>query len=168
MPPEPTLITVRPGICYGTVGPVLVMYYNQSPSVPDLRVRLPYLDRLRREYDRGAFLSVIDVDNVGGLPDEASRTETRQHIERYAEFVQAGAVVIRGTSVRATLLRSFLRTLLLIRRSSFEQRFCESVPQAAKFCVAALELAPAEEWASTLVSHVEAVRRQASIDTPAA
>lgn len=165
---EPTLITVRPGICYGIVGPVLVMYYNQSPSVDDLRVRLPYLDRMCREHDRGAFLSVIDVDNAGALPDESSRSETRRHVERYAEFVQVGAVVIRGTSVRATLLRSFLRTLLLIRRSSFEQRFCESVAQASKFCVATLELTPAEEWESTLVAHVENVRRHATIDKPAA
>jgi hypothetical protein len=167
MASDPSLITVRPGICYGTVGPVLLMYYNVAPSVEDLRVRLPYLDRLCREYERGAFLSVIDVDNAGALPNEASRSETRRHIERYADFVQVGAVVIRGSSVRATLLRSFLRTLLLIRRSSFEQRFCETIAQAAKFCVGALELEPADEWESALLSQLEQLRRHAVVEPSA-
>jgi energy-coupling factor transporter ATP-binding protein EcfA2 len=164
MVPPPILIPVRPGICYGSVGPILLMYYTESPSVEDLRVRLPHLERLKREHRRGAFLSVIDADRAGVLPDEASRAETRRHIDQYLEFVQVGAVVIRGSSVRATLLRSFLRSLLLIRRSPFEQRFCETVSQAARFCVSALELDPAEGYEAAVLAHLERLRTHAGHD----
>lgn len=129
---------VRSGVCFGRCGNVLLMAYREAPTAADLAQREALLERMVAGSGGGAFLSVIDASGSTPLPDAESRAESARQLARYASYLRAGAVVVRGGGVRVSLLRSLLRGMMIVKSSPFATRFFDDVPAAARFCLEAL------------------------------
>lgn len=158
---ELRVIPVRPGICYGLLGPVFLMFYRTAPELSDLKARVPYLDELRDRPGKGAFLSVIDGEHAKAFPDHPSRLETKRQAQEYGPTVAAGSVVLEGGGVRESLIRSFVRGLLVFRRSPMPYRFFANVPEAVDHVLEGLERdGPGDHGA--LVAAVEILRARAA------
>ncbi|MCC6874892.1 MAG: hypothetical protein IT378_11355 [Sandaracinaceae bacterium] len=127
------LLRIRPGVSVGRAGRVLVLAYQEAPTADDLKRREPMLARLVSESGAVAFLSVIDARGATALPDAESRAETARQLELYGHAVRAGGVVVRGDSLRVSLLRTLLRGLFAVRRSPFPHRFFAEIEPAARF-----------------------------------
>lgn len=158
---EIELVPVRAGVCFGRCGAVLLLAYRVAPTREDLRQREALLERIAASGPSGAFLSVVDATGSTPLPDADSRAESTRQLGRYAHFIRAGAIVVRGGGVRVSLLRSFLRGLLIVKSSPFPNRFFDDVGPAARFCLDALGTHHADAL-PRLVSAAERVERAAS------
>ncbi len=158
---ELRVIPVRPGICYGVLGPLFLMFYRTAPDLADLKARIPFLDELRDRPDKGAFLSVIDGEHAKAFPDHPSRLETKRQAREYGPTVVAGSVVLEGGGVRESLIRSFVRGLLMLRRSPMPYRFFANVAEAADHVLEGLEQEGPSSHAA-IVAAVEVLRAKAA------
>lgn len=137
-PSDVEIVQVREGVSFGVHEEVLVLAYATAPTVSDLRRREPLLARLVEAHGRVAFLSILDTRTGTGLPDAASRAETTRQLTRFGGSLAAGAVVLLGDGMRISLVRGFLRGVLLMKGGPFPHRFFAEVPPAARFCLDAL------------------------------
>ena len=131
---------MRPGIGYGVLGPLFLMFYRTAPTVADLRAREPYFQHICAQPSGGAFLSIIDGREATGFPDDAARAETKRQAEKFGARLVAGAVVLEGVGVRATLIRSFVRGLLLFKSTPMPYRFFATVDDATSHLLRELRL----------------------------
>lgn len=157
---ELRVIPVRPGICYGALGPLFLMFYRKAPTFEDLQARLPFMDAIRDD-PPGAFLSVIDGEHAKAFPDQRSRSETKRQAQAYGSSVSAGAVVLEGGGVRQSLIRSFLRGLLLFKRSPMPYRFFGDVAEAADHVLEGLDI-DGEGDHRAVVAAVDVLRAKAA------
>jgi hypothetical protein len=157
------IVPVRPGVCYGAWRNVLLLAYQSAPTVEDLLKREALVERVLVNFPHGAFISVLDVSGSSSqLPDAASRAETARQLERMAPRLRAGAIVMRGEGVRASLLRSFMRGVLLVRRTPFPHRFFDDSGGAARFCLERLGDCTEEDIARLSIA-ADAVAEQAKL-----
>jgi len=162
---ELRLIPVRPGICYGMLGPVFLLFYRTAPAFEDLRQRLPHLDELRARSEKGAFLSVIDGSRAKAFPDHPTRQETKRQAQEFGEAVAVGAVVLEGDGVRESLIRSFVRGLLMLKRSPMPYRFFATVEDGVDHCLDGLGQAN-DAARAKLLAAVEVLRERAAEGAP--
>jgi hypothetical protein len=162
---ELRVIPVRPGICYGVLGPVFLLFYRTAPAFEDLRARIPYLEEIRDRSDRGAFLSVIDGAHARAFPDHPTRQETKRQAQEFGQSIAAGAVVLEGGGVRESLIRSFVRGLLMLKRSPMPYHFADTVEEAVDHCLEGLGRAT-DPARSKVLEAVEVLRRKAAEGAP--
>lgn len=132
------IVRVRDGVSFGVHEDVLILAYGVAPTLADLRRREPLLERMVKSHERLAFLSILDTRTGTGLPDAASRAETTRQLTRFGDSLAAGGVVLLGDGMRISLVRGFLRGVLLMKGGPFPHRFFAEVPPAARFCLEAL------------------------------
>ncbi len=163
---ELRVIPVRPGICYGVLGPLFLLFYRRTPTFGDLRARVPHLEQIRDRPEPGAFLSVIDGAQAQSFPDHPTRQETKRQAQLFGDTVAAGAVVLEGGGVRESLIRSLVRGLLMLKRSPMPYRFFATVEEGVDHCLAGLGRV-SEPARAKVLGAVEALRERTAEDVTA-
>jgi hypothetical protein len=157
---------VRPGVCYGALDDILLLYYQTSPILSDLRARAGLVsDIIEAHPDGVAFLSLLDIAlSEAALPDAETRAETQRQVAALEGHLVAGAMVVRGSAVTKQLTRMILSRLPVLMRGSSHMRFFSEVAPAADFCLTHLKVPKMQRKARViqLVAAIEALREAAA------
>jgi len=160
---DPELLIVRPGVSYAAVGNVTLMFYRDAPTVHDLKQRLPLLARVKREHpEGGALISVFEGGIFRGLPDRDARAETARQYKAHSHWLAAGALVLRGDTLEVSLVRTLLRSMILVSRGPVPMRFFSEVGGAASWSLGLLEPSAGDRLRriAEIRNVVEAMRRE--------
>ena len=150
------LVAVRPGAVFGSWRNIVIHVYRAAPTVDDLRMREPWFRTMVRRHPEGiGAVTVIDKDASGSLPDRHVRMISEKQLSDIAEHIKCGAVVLEGSGIQFTLLRSLLRGIAVIVRQQFPYRFFDDVSGATRWVGSHADVSPAG-----LTSAIEELREK--------
>jgi hypothetical protein len=139
---EPVRVHARTAVyTYGTWRNLFVNVYRASPSVSDLTLREPMLEAIARRYPSGfGVVTVVVREASGALPDDAARKLSERQVARWDDRLLCGALVLEGTGIEFTLLRSLLRGIAMASRRRFPYHFFGDVGAAATWMAKPLDV----------------------------
>lgn len=127
-----TLFFAGTGFAYGKHENVMISCYRYPPTPEEMRRRIAFLDEEAKRYESLQVFTLVTHD-AGGFPSPDHRRESRAQYAVLRERVSFCAIVIEGTSVNKTLLRSFFRTIGSFT-TPFEIKFYRTVIEASNVC----------------------------------
>lgn len=158
-PAELERIPAVEGVKFGVYRQLLALVHQRAPTFADLHAREPFLARMVRKYPGGlALVTVVEEDTRGELPDAEYRKASQRQIERYAGRFKCAAVVLEGSGVRFTLLRTLLRGMVMFTRDQVDYGFFADTRGAGALVERHFGDGAPSLDASTVMAVIEAIR----------
>lgn len=125
---------VCPDYTAGAHGPVMIVIWHKAPTVASFRALDRHVMDHRDSLGGKAFAVLILIDSASAAaPDRRARLEHARLCEKYEREMLATALVLRGTSMKQTMLRLVMSTMQLMSPSQIAQQIFESSEAAAEW-----------------------------------
>jgi hypothetical protein len=125
------------GVRIGSSGPVLAVFWRESPT----RDRALQLERaakaLIRRHPTGVSIVVVAHATMG-LPPLELRSTLTALLREITPTTRAIAILTESDGLQLSLLRSFLTAVFIVVRPAFRPRWCRSPREAAEHALGAL------------------------------
>ena len=106
-----------PGCVIGHLRNMTFCAWNAPPVAEHIEAFISLAERLTRTYPLNSNVSLVMRD--ADLPDAAARAALERLTSEYARFIHSVALVVDGAGFRASLIRSFLTGLHLLRGNGY-------------------------------------------------
>jgi hypothetical protein len=129
--PVDILVATDRHVC-ATWRSLMILVYKASPTPADLRPRERWLRELVRRFPEGiGVVTLVVKESSGALPNAEVRRESERQIALVDEHVRCGALILEGSGVDFTLLRSLLRGIAMVSGRRFPYQFFDTVAGSA-------------------------------------